>query len=137
MLLLSFISMYILMYVMVDITGNAYANINEFYMAGLMTSATLLIEVSVMEEMYKARVARISKIAGLIGLVLFFYLIRTQAGVGDKQFLESMIPHHASALLMCQQAKLDDPEIKKLCQNIMTGQQSEIDWMKNKLESIQ
>ena len=36
MSVLSFISMYVLMYAMVDRFGNVYPNLNQFYMAGLM-----------------------------------------------------------------------------------------------------
>ena len=48
-----------------------------------------------------------------------------------------MIPHHAGAILMCEQAPLQDSEIKALCKNIVSGQQSEIDQMKAKLEALQ
>ncbi len=30
--------------------------------------------------------------------------IERQAGIGDRQFLRAMIPHHAAALLMCEKA---------------------------------
>jgi hypothetical protein len=35
---LSFISMYVLMYAMVNRFANVYSNLNQFYMAGLMTA---------------------------------------------------------------------------------------------------
>jgi hypothetical protein len=35
---LSFISMYVLMYAMVNRFANVYNNLNQFYMAGLMTA---------------------------------------------------------------------------------------------------
>jgi uncharacterized protein (DUF305 family) len=44
-----------------------------------------------------------------------------------------MIPHHASAILMCKRAALHDPEITKLCSSIVSGQRLEIDQMKAKL----
>jgi len=47
-----------------------------------------------------------------------------------------MIPHHGAALLMCQHAHLQDPEIIQLCKNITASQQSEIDFMKEKLKTI-
>ena len=47
-----------------------------------------------------------------------------------------MIPHHASALLMCEKAPIADPEIKNLCKTIITGQQSEIAQMKAKLNAL-
>jgi len=47
--------------------------------------------------------------------------------------LRSMIPHHAGAILMCEQAPIRDAEIRKLCETIISGQQAEIDQMKRKL----
>jgi uncharacterized protein (DUF305 family) len=57
-------------------------------------------------------------------------LIREQTGIGDRQFLRSMIPHHASAILMCEEAPIVDPDIRLLCRGIVTSQQSEITQMK-------
>jgi uncharacterized protein (DUF305 family) len=48
-----------------------------------------------------------------------------------------MIPHHSGAILMCQQADIHDPEIKKLCESIVVGQQQEIEQMKAKLKEIE
>lgn len=45
MAVMSFISMYVLMYAMVDKFPNVFHNINQFYMAGLMTSSMLIIEI--------------------------------------------------------------------------------------------
>lgn len=41
-----------------------------------------------------------------------------------------MIPHHSGALLMCGQASITDAELKKLCTEIIEGQQKEIEQMK-------
>ena len=49
---LSFVSMYILMYSMVDRISAVYPNFNQFYMAGLMTAPMVLIELTVMRAMY-------------------------------------------------------------------------------------
>ena len=68
-----------------------------------------------------------------IGLILFFVLIRNQTGISEKEFLKSMISHHGSALLMCQNKGIRDPDIKKLCEEIISSQQEQIDWMKTKL----
>jgi len=73
---------------------------------------------------------------GVLLLALCWLGIREQAGIGDEQFLKSMIPHHAGALLMCKEAPLHDLEIKQLCEGIMTGQQAEIDLMKAKLKAL-
>ena len=136
MALLSFLSMYILMYAMVDSLGNVFTNFNQFYMAGMMVSPMIILEVVLMKSMYEDRKWNTLIILGsLILLVLFWTGIRQQVAISDEQFLKSMIPHHASALLMCEKARLQDPEIKALCQNILAGQQAEIDFMKAKLNS--
>jgi uncharacterized protein (DUF305 family) len=47
-----------------------------------------------------------------------------------------MIPHHAGAILMCEQASIVDPEIKELCGTITSSQQTEIDQMKAILQRL-
>ena len=62
--------------------------------------------------------------------------IRQQGFVGDKEFAKSMIPHHAAAILMAKEAKLTDPELQKLQQDIITAQEKEIKQMKDKLAEL-
>lgn len=136
MALLSFISMYILMYMMVDKFDNVYSNFNQFYMAGMMTAPMIIIELLLMRSMYPAKIINILIILfSIVLLILFITGIRQQAGISDKQFLKSMIPHHAAAILMCKKAPLHDSEVKKLCDSIISSQQSEIDWMKKKIDN--
>lgn len=131
MVILSFVSMYVLMYAMVDSFSNVYMNLNQFYMAGLMTAPMVILEMAVMGAMYPNRKMNIVIIAaGLLALIVFWILIRQQTAITDKQFLRSMIPHHAGALLMCGKAPILDPRIEKLCRAIIPGQQAEIDQMK-------
>jgi hypothetical protein len=49
---LSFISMYVLMYAMVNRFANVYSNLNQFYMAGLMTAPIVVIELALMRAVY-------------------------------------------------------------------------------------
>jgi len=134
---LSFISMYVLMYAMVDRLANIYPNFNQLYMAGLMTAPMVLIEMAVMGAMYEHKWLNLAiMIAGIVVGLLFFVGIRQQTAVGDTQFLKSMIPHHASALLMCNEAPVADAEIQELCKTIVAGQQAEIDQMKAMLARL-
>jgi hypothetical protein len=137
MTVLSFLSMYVFMYAMVDRLENVYPNFNQFYMAGLMTAPMVLIELVVMRGMYENNVWNwaIATLSG-IALVGFFLLIRQQTAITDVQFLKSMIPHHSGAILMCERAPIRDPAIKSLCQTIIAGQQMEIDQMKSKLAEL-
>jgi hypothetical protein len=134
---LSFVAMYILMYAMVDRFANALPNINQAYMAALMTAPMVLIELVVMRAMYtdKKLTGAIAVAALLLGVGAWFG-IREQAGVADGQFLRSMIPHHAAAILMCKEARLRDAEVEALCRTIVANQSSEIDQMKALLAKL-
>ena len=138
MMVLSFISMYVLMYAMVNAFENVIPNINQFYMAGLMTLPMIIIELILMGSMYtNKKINTIIIISSSILLIAFFLFIRQQTAVSDKQFLKSMIPHHASAILMCEKTNIQDPELKSLCQSIISGQQEEINQMKAKLKELE
>ena len=131
MAVLSFISMYVLMYAMVNAFENVFPNANQFYMAGMMTAPMVIIELAVMRAMYKNTKVNIAiGAASVLALVGFFAMIRMQTAVGDAQFLRSMIPHHAGAILMCERAPIQDGEIRRLCGEIIQSQQSEISLMK-------
>ena len=137
MVLLSFAAMYLLMYSMVDTIENVVPNFNQLYMAGLMTAAMVVLELLLMWKMYGNRKANAAILAaGGLALVAFFSLIRQQAAISDRQLLKSMIPHHASAILMCERADLHDPEISELCSFIISSQQLEIEQMKAKLQEL-
>ncbi|CAN5192112.1 DUF305 domain-containing protein [soil metagenome] len=137
MAILSFVSMFILMYIMVDSYSNVYVNFNQFYMAGIMTIPMVIIELFLMRSMYtNKKLNTLIVVGSLVIFMVLIFFVRKQTGISDKQFLKSMIPHHAAAILMCNKAQLQDPEIKALCKNIGSNQQSEIDFMKSKLESI-
>jgi hypothetical protein len=127
----SAIIMYLVMFVMIDRLDSFYNNLNMFYMTLMMVAPMVVLMILAMAHMFKSKAANIALLA--LSLVAFFGgfgLIRTQTTIGDRAFLRSMIPHHSGAILMCEQASLSDPEIVKLCQNIVTSQREEIDQMK-------
>ena len=135
MAVLSFLAMYLLMYAMVDRWANVHPSVNQLYMAALMTAPMVVIELVLMGGMYPdRRFNAVIIMAALLGLVLSWFGIRWQSGVDDRQFLKSMIPHHAGALLMCRRHRLQDPELQALCRQIVVSQQQEIDLMTARLE---
>lgn len=137
MIVLSFVAMYILMYAMVDRIANVYPNFNQFYMAGLMTAAMVIIELLVMGGMYQNRKWNALLLAGsVVALAACWIFIRQQTAISDRQFLKSMIPHHGGAILMCGEAPIKDPGIQKLCREIVLGQQQEIAEMEAKLREL-
>ena len=129
---LHFVAMYILMYAMVnDLAANVYNSLNQAYMAGLMTASMGTIEIALMGAMYpdkkRNRIIVVASLATLIGCWIF---IRQQTAIRDEQFIRSMIPHHAAAILMCKQARIEDAELQNVCKAIVSSQQQEIDQMK-------
>ena len=107
-------------------------------MASLMTVPMIVIELFLMKDMYNNK--WLNYLITAFSLVVFALLIigiRKQTAITDKEFLRSMIPHHAGALLMCREAQIQDPEIKDLCKTINSSQQREIDFMQAKLNALE
>jgi uncharacterized protein (DUF305 family) len=133
---LSFVSMYVLMYAMVDSAGDAYNNLNQAYMAGLMAAPMVVIELVLMAGMYRnRRLNALLIVVSVVAALVCFGLIRRQVAISDQQFLRSMIPHHSGAILMCEEASIQNPKVRALCRTIISGQQAEINQMRAMLQS--
>src|SRR6266496_5171814 len=78
---LSFVAMYILMYAMVNSLDNVYANLNQFYMAGLMTAAMVIIELALMGGMYPSKKANIA----IVGVSLIVLTGRSEEHTSELQ----------------------------------------------------
>jgi hypothetical protein len=127
MVVLSFLAMYVLMYAMVDQFSHVYNNINQVYMAALMAAPMVLIELLLMQSMYPdRRLNVVLLVTAAVALAAFWFLIREQTIVSDRQFLRSMIPHHAGAILMCEKNSLEDKRLQALCREIVRSQRAEI-----------
>lgn len=134
---ISGVVMYLVMFVMIDNTASFYNNLNMFYMTLMMVAPMVVLMVLAMKHMFPSKALNALVVLGAT-VVFFgaFALIRTQTTIGDRGFLRSMIPHHSGAILMCGEANLTDPEIKKLCEEIIRSQQREIDQMKSILARL-
>jgi uncharacterized protein (DUF305 family) len=51
----------------------------------------------------------------------------------DHAFLDQMAKHHEGAIAMTEGAKLQDPELKKVAQKMLTGQRQELAELKKEL----
>jgi uncharacterized protein (DUF305 family) len=130
-LAISAVLMFLIMFAMIDGLGDFYANLNMAYMALMMVAPMGVLMLLMMPGMYRNR--RLNLILHGLLVLLFaaaFRATRTQALVGDRQFLRSMIPHHSGAILMCREEPVSDPEIVAHCGRIARSQRAEIDEMK-------
>ena len=115
--------------------ADVYNSFNQVYMAGLMTAPMVVIELWLMSSMYKdKRLNAVAIVVSVAAGILFFTFIRQQTLISDQQFLRSMIPHHSGAILMCEDASLQDQRIKDLCKEIISSQRREIDQMRALLD---
>lgn len=135
--LLHFPIMYIVMFSMVYSAADIFHNLNTFYMAAMMVAPMLILMPLMMRKMYPN--SKLNLIVYTASTVLFLALLfftREQSFIGDRQFLRSMIPHHSGAILMCEKSKIEDAEIKMLCDEIIKGQRAEIEQMKKILDRM-
>jgi uncharacterized protein (DUF305 family) len=124
--------MFFLTYAQIAELGHLYVNINRMYMALMMVAPMALVMLFVMRSMYENATLNLVLYGAFAGLfIVIFSLSRTQTPVGDEQFLRSMIPHHSSAILMCEESSITDPEIVLLCEQIIESQKEEIAQMKD------
>ena len=132
-----FFIMYALTYAALNSFDDEFLNVNRFYMAVIMVSPMVILMILSMHSMYENSTVNITLLSGAALLfILGFTFIRQQTLVGDVQFLLSMIPHHSSAIVMCEHSQIEDPEIIELCGEIVEAQQREIDQMNDILNRI-
>ncbi|WP_299124649.1 DUF305 domain-containing protein [uncultured Winogradskyella sp.] len=139
MLGLSFIAMYITMYLNTYAVDHVYFSMTRFYMVCLGISTMAVIMLLFMLKMYKNKKKNIAILVG--SLVLFLGalgLVRAQSPVvGDVLWLKGMIPHHSIAILTSERADIQDPEVKKLAEDIIKAQRKEIEEMKAMIKRLE
>ena len=129
-MILGLIVMYLVMFSMIDGWGDFRNNLNMFYMAITMWAPMGIFMLATMPGMFPKRGTNIALYLVFALLTAgSFWATRSQALIDDRQFVDSMIPHHSGAILMCREARLADPELKTLCEAIIGAQRKEIDQM--------
>ena len=110
------------------------------WMALLMGAVMAVIMLSFMLSMYqKKRINIAIYIGSVVVFALTLWLVRSQATVGDAEYMKAMIPHHSIAIMTSERAQITDPRVRKLADEIIAAQRREISEMKyliNELERV-
>ncbi len=108
------------------------------YMALVMGATMAVVMLSFMWSMYKDRRVNLGIIGG--GVIVFaaaLWLVRSQATVDEVSYMGAMIPHHSIAILTSERARITDPRVRKLADEIIEAQRREIDEMKALIADIE
>lgn len=132
--------MYVVMFSMIDGVHDFRNNLNMLYMAVTMWAPMGVFMLATMPGMFPRKSLNIVLYTVFIVLTIgSFAATRAQTLIDDREFIDSMVPHHSGAILMCREADLRDSELLKLCGEIIEAQRSEIEQMhriKRRLEDI-
>ena len=138
MLLTSFVIMYAVMFLNVDNPDHIYLSTTRTYMSLLMVCPMAVLMLVMMPGMYKDKKKNTTIIiSAIIVFAITLTFLRQQVLVSDQQYMKAMIPHHSSAIMVSQEAKLTDPELKELAAGIIKSQEKEISQMKAILKRLE
>ncbi|MDZ4675856.1 MAG: DUF305 domain-containing protein [Gemmatimonadota bacterium] len=124
----SMVAMYFLMYLnSYEILGHAWFSETRLFMTLIMGAAMMVIMLAFMLGMYPSRKVNRAIVLGA-GLLLLsaVWLVRSQTTVTGVDYMEGMIPHHSIAILTSERARIDDPRVRKLADEILAAQHREI-----------
>jgi hypothetical protein len=138
MLTASFAAMYIVMYFHTYEIGHLFFSMTRLYMTFLMICPMALIMLGFMHKMYENRKLNVIIIlAFMIVFITSLIFVRSQTFIGDVHYMKGMIPHHSIAILTSKRAKITDPEVRKLADEIIKAQEEEIAQMKRILKRME
>jgi len=137
MMFISFIIMYVVMFLNMDSMENFHTSTTRVYMAILMVAPMAIVMMVMMGKMYPNK--KINAGIGVAAVILFILTLialRTQTPISDVQYMKAMIPHHSSAILTSKHADIKDPEVRKLADSIIASQKREIQQMEAILDRM-
>jgi hypothetical protein len=133
----STIVMFFLMYQLIYSTDHAMFSINRLVASLVMGCVMSIVMLSFMWSMYRGRGIKIGVLIGATaGAALLLVANRTQAVIGDVEFMKSMIPHHSIAINNARKATITDSRVRRLADGIIESQVREIAEMKLLIQDI-
>lgn len=138
MIITSVVAMYILMYLNTYSLEHVRWSQTRAWMALYMGAVMALIMLGYMLGMYRNNTANTAVL--VLSVAVFggsLYLLRSQRTVDDVAWMKAMIPHHSIAILTSERARIDDPRVQMLADQIIKTQRREIAEMEALIDDLQ
>lgn len=127
MILAASVLMFGLMYLNTYQPGHVWFSQTRLFMTFIMAGSMALVMLFFMRHMYRSKAANLAIVIGSVVLMaLGLWLVRSQSTVGDVAWMKAMIPHHSIAILTSERARISDPRVRALADEIIAAQRREI-----------
>jgi uncharacterized protein (DUF305 family) len=134
----STVVMLALMYLNTYQLDHVFFSETRTYMALLMGASMAVVMLTFMRRMYTRTGLNIAVFLGSALLfALALWLVRSQTTVDDVSYMKAMIPHHSIAIMTSERARIEDPRVRALADQIIESQRKEILEMKALIEELE
>ena len=138
MIATSTVVMFFLMYQLVYSTDHATFSLNRLLSSLIMGAVMTVVMLSFMWKMYEGQKVKIAVVViAALAAIGLLAANRSQALIGDTEFMKSMIPHHSIAINNSRRADISDPRVRELADKIIAAQVREIAEMKALIRDIE
>ena len=137
MIVTATVVMFGLMYLNTYAMDHLFFSETRAYMAIVMGAVMAVLMLAFMMNMYTDGRKNAAILA--VSALLFagaLWLVRSQTTVEDVSWMRAMIPHHSIAILTSERARITDPRVRKLADDIIEAQRREIEEMKNLIADL-
>jgi uncharacterized membrane protein YGL010W len=138
MIATSIVVMFGLMYLHTYSADHVFFSETRAYMALIMGAAMAVVMLLFMLHMYGD--GRKNAVVVALAVVVFagsLWLVRSQRTVDDVSYMRAMIPHHSIAVLTSERARIRDPRVRALADEIIEAQRREIAEMKELIAELE
>lgn len=137
MIAASTVIMFFLMYQLVYSVDHAFFSLNRFIASVAMGCVMAVVMLGFMWPMYAGRGGKIAVLGlSVVAAGGLLWGNRMQVLIDDSAFMRSMIPHHSIAINNASKARISDPRVRDLADQIIRSQVTEIAEMELLLDDI-
>lgn len=138
MIATSIVAMYAASYLNSWDISHVWFSQSRVFMVLYMGSIMAVVMLVFMLGMYRSVAGNIAVV--VLAVVVFsgsLLLMRSQQTVDDVAYMKAMIPHHSIAILTSRRAKITDPRVRELADEIIEAQVREIAEMERLIEDLE